>query len=79
MAKDAQTLADALAQRTAAERREAMANAVIENNGSYPILAPMRSLVEIQLYGITATGWGEDQAIANWIKAADPQLAGLEA
>ncbi|MEO3479263.1 hypothetical protein AAFO90_16470 [Phaeobacter sp. CAU 1743] len=79
MANDAKTLAEALARRTAAERRETMANAVIEGNGSYPIVAPLRSLVEIQLHGITATGWGEDQAIENWIKAADPQPAGVEA
>jgi hypothetical protein len=70
MKADATRLATTLKQLSITERRDQVACAVIEDGGIYPEATPGFRLFELQLYGISATGMGEDQAIANWITAA---------
>lgn len=70
MNSDAIRLATTLKQLSIKERRDAVACAAIETGGLYPFPMPPRALLEIQLYEVSATGMGEDQAIANWITAA---------
>lgn len=72
--------AQTIARMTGRDRRDSVASAVIETGGRYPAQVPPQALVEIQLYGISAAGQGEDDAIENWIAAAlpAPVYAGAE-
>ena len=55
------------------DRRETLANEVIETGGTWIIpdaAAGASHLVEISLHGVAAYGHSEREAIRNWIKAA---------
>ncbi|ATG35935.1 hypothetical protein PhaeoP23_01793 [Phaeobacter piscinae] len=73
-ATTAARFAQTIAQLRGRERRDAVACAVIETGGLYPLPFPKRALVEIQLHGVCATGIGEDEAISNWIAKLSPQV-----
>lgn len=66
---------DTLARQSPKDRRDAVANEVIECGGTYtappsdPTNCP-RFLFEISLHGVTALGTTEDDAIRNWIDLA---------
>ena len=56
------------------DRLNTMANEAIETGGTFNIdpetVRGNSRLVEIQMHGIVAAGWGIDQAISAWICAA---------
>ena len=59
-----------------AGQREAIINECNEANGSFNAPAHNRShLWELSLHGIYVTGASEEQAIQNWKKAAQYQVA----
>ena len=63
-----------LKSKDAAERRDAFMNEVMETGGNYIAPQPDQTncthLYEIQLHGVSAWGFGEDEAIHNWQVAA---------
>lgn len=69
------TFLDTLARLSPAERRDALANEILECGGTWTIppahddLAGT-ALCEISLHGIAALGLTEDQAIRHWIDLA---------
>ena len=73
----ASRFADTMNALHAGERRDAVACTVNETGGQHPFALTKRCALEIQLHGVLAAGWNEDDAITNWIDTALPPPKGI--